>query len=169
MNANASTADTAAPRPGLGTIAASILGILTLGFVSGYLAGPDGAGGWYEALAKPDLTPPQWVFPVAWTLLYAVTGYAIARVWAAPSSAARTGALVAFAAQLALNLAWSPVFFGLRALDLAVWVTVALFAAAAYAAWRMARVDATAGVLMTPYLAWVGFALWLTASIAGAN
>ena len=147
-----------------------ILIVEALGLAIGAAFGPQ-PGGWYDGLAKPPLTPPGWVFPVAWTLLYAMMGLAASLVWSARSgsSSARNSALVAFAVQLALNLAWTPIFFGAELLGPAVVATIALLIAAAVAAWLMGRVDRRAAWLMIPYLVWVCFALYLTVWIWSAN
>ena len=113
---------------------------------------------WFAALRKPDLYPPPAIFGVVWSVLYTMMGLAAALLAAARGAALRKWALIAFGAQLLLNLAWSPVFFGehqitgalvvLAFLDLMVLVTLLLF-------WP---VRPLAGVLLLPYLAWVLFA-----------
>ena len=133
---------------------------LLLGFLSGVVGGsPDSL--WFESLAKPDIFPdPKW-FGIVWSILYVMMGIALALVCAAWGARGRTAALVAFAAQFAINLAWSPVFFGLHQITAAlvvigvlaagVVVTIALF-------WRVRKL---AAVLLLPYLAWVCFATLL--------
>ena len=71
---------------------------------------------WYRELARPSWAPPGWVFGPVWLTLYTMMGVAAWRVWRTPSGPARSRALGWFAAQLALNAAWTPVFFGLRSL-----------------------------------------------------
>ncbi|MEO1328826.1 MAG: TspO/MBR family protein [Pseudomonadota bacterium] len=156
-------------RPFWWTALCFIVGIEALGMVVGGLFAPT-PGGWYFQLEKPALNPPAWVFPVAWTLLYAMMGWAIARIWARPAETpGRATALWAFGVQLALNLSWSIVFFGLQALSAAVVATLALLASVLVATAAMARVDRMAGALMLPYCAWVAFAFYLTIWIAGNN
>ncbi len=155
-------------RPFWHTALAFIVAIELLGFIVGGVFGPT-PGGWYFQLEKPPANPPAWVFPVAWTLLYAAMGYAGARVYVAEGAPGRRAALTLFGVQLALNLGWSVVFFGLQALQPAVLTTIALLAAAMAATAAMARVDRVAGAVMIPYVLWVGFALYLTAWIAAAN
>ena len=113
---------------------------------------------WYAALTEPSFSPPSYLFGIVWPILYLLMGIALALVCAAWGARGRTAAIVAFAVQFAVNLAWSPVFFGLQQigwglavivlLDVLVIVTIVLF-------WR---VRTLAGVLLLPYLAWILFA-----------
>lgn len=162
--------DYAAPRRPFWQVALGfILALEAAGFVVGGVFGPQ-PGGWYFTLEKPALNPPAWVFPVAWTLLYAMMGWAVARIWARrPETPGRRAALTLFWIQFALNLSWSVVFFGLQALQPAVIATILLLAAAMSATAAMAKVDRIAGLLMAPYCVWVAFALYLTAWIAASN
>lgn len=132
--------------------------ILLLGMLSARL-GDSGYGNlWFDRLAKPALMPPGWVFPFAWSILYIVMGLALALVLGARDAKARGIAVTLFLVQLALNLAWSPVFFKEHRIMLAFGLIIAmlLWAGAATALfWRIRRV---AGLLMLPYLAWLMFA-----------
>lgn len=128
-------------------------------------------GDWYASLAKPAWTPPTWVFGPAWTILYAMMALAAWRLWrrlgARPRESRR--ALVLFAVQLALNLSWTPVFFGMQRPDLALVVILFLWVAIAatiVAAWKACK---TAAALLVPYLAWVTFATALNAAIWRLN
>jgi tryptophan-rich sensory protein len=128
-------------------------------------------GGWYASLAKPEWTPPPWVFGPAWTILYAMMAVAAWRLWrrrhARPHESRR--ALALFAVQLAMNLAWTPVFFGLQRPDLALVVILLLWVAIAatiMAAWKACK---TAAALLMPYLAWVTFATALNMAIWRLN
>lgn len=132
-------------------------GVVLLGFVSGQVGG-DANSLWFQSLEKPAIFPPPATFGIVWGILYAVIGFALALVGAAYGARKRKLALVLFAMQLALNLAWTPLFFGahqitgalilLLVLDVAVIATTMLF-------WQVRR---TAGLLMLPYLGWVLFA-----------
>ena len=120
-----------------------------------------GIQGWYQEIEKSALTPPDWTFGVVWPILYAMMGFALALVCAAWGAGGRTAAIALFAVQFAVNLAWSPTFFGAHQiaaglavivlLDVLVVATIALF-------WRVRRL---AGVLLLPYLAWILFATLL--------
>ena len=122
---------------------------------------------WYPTLAKPAFTPPDAVFGPVWTVLYAMMALAAWLVWR------RVGwqgwALYLFFAQLALNLLWSILFFGLQLVGLAlvdIVVLVVLIALTTAAFWR---VDRRAGLLLVPYLLWVVYASALNGAIWRMN
>ena len=125
--------------------------------------------GWYEALRKPAFTPPGWIFGPVWTLLYACMGIAAWLVWQRRGFRRAALPLGLFAAQLAMNAAWTPLFFGLRSpaaamVDLAaLWVLIALTTA------RFFPISRLAGWLMAPYLAWTTFAAALNLAIWRLN
>ncbi|MDR3468713.1 MAG: tryptophan-rich sensory protein [Xanthobacteraceae bacterium] len=150
-----------------------LLACLALVFVIAALAGlvtaPEIAT-WYADLAKPSWTPPRVVFPVAWTLLYGLMAVALWRLWdrAAPSPQRRQ-ALAFFLVQLALNAAWSPVFFGLHAIDAGLAVIVVLVVALFGTVVTSARVDRLSAILLLPYLLWVVYATTLNAGILAMN
>lgn len=120
----------------------------------------------YLALDRPLWAPPPWLFGPVWSVLYAVIGIAGWRVWrSAGSLGAARLALGLWSAQLLVNAAWPIVFFGREAFGGAVVVILvldALAAATVLAAWRHDRV---AGLLLVPYLAWLGFATALNVAI----
>jgi tryptophan-rich sensory protein len=124
---------------------------------------------WYKALTKPPFNPPDWVFAPVWTALYLLMAVAAWRVWRHRSSPERRSALVLFAIQLALNLLWSCVFFGLMAVGAALVEIVALWAAILGTAYKFIRIDLAAGWLMVPYAVWVSFAAVLNAAIWWLN
>lgn len=125
--------------------------------------------GWYAGLAKPPFNPPNLAFPVAWTILFALMAVALWRVAVLGRGDERREALVAFAIQLALNVAWSFAFFAARSPLLGLVVIGALLASIAWTIVRFRRVDGWAGALLYPYLAWVAFASVLNASILALN
>ena len=137
-------------------------GVMLAGFFSGVMAGSGPGNPWFDSLAKPAIYPPPQTFGIVWPILYALMGFAFAVVCASWGARGRGLAIGAFLVQLVLNLAWSPLFFGghqimaalvlIAALDVAVLVTLALF-------WRIRWY---AGALLVPYLAWIGFATFLT-------
>lgn len=123
--------------------------------------------GWYAGLAKPTFNPPNWIFGPVWSLLYALMAVAAWRVWRECGLVHR--AMLLFAIQLLLNLAWSWLFFGAHRPDLAV-IEVALLDAAVLATLILFwRIDRIAGTLLIPYLAWISFATVLNASIVRLN
>lgn len=121
---------------------------------------------WYPALAKPAWTPPPWVFAPAWTLLYAMIGVAAWRVW---RRRGWSGALTAYGIQLALNAAWSPLFFGARNPLAGLLDIVLLWAAIVVTLALFLRLDRVAGWLLAPYLLWVTFAAALNFSVWRLN
>lgn len=120
---------------------------------------------WYPTLAKPPFNPPNWLFAPVWTILYLMMAIAGWRVWRRTGWRAGGMALWWFAAQLALNLGWSGVFFGLRMPGPALVVIILLLAAIAVTTRLFWTADRWAGLLFLPYLAWVGFATMLNAAI----
>ncbi len=124
-------------------------------------------GEWYQALAKPVWTPPDWLFGPAWTLLYALMALAAWKVWIA---ARRIDlALAVYAAQLLLNASWSWLFFGLQRVDLALADIVALWLLIIVTIVLFRRRDRLASMLLWPYLAWVTYAAALTFEIWRLN
>jgi tryptophan-rich sensory protein len=119
-------------------------------------------GDWYKSLNKPRWTPPDWLFPVAWTLLYLCMSVAAARV-AMLSNAGQ--ALALWSVQIALNALWTPVFFGLRRLGAGLVIIFLLWLAVAATMLAFWQVDWIAGLLFAPYLLWVSIAGALNRSI----
>ena len=124
----------------------------------------------FQAMAKPPLTPPQWVFPVVWTALYILMGIASYLVYVSDASEPRRErALSLYAIQLLMNFAWSIIFFSMRAFLAAfVWLLVMLFVIVA-AAVRFRCIDRRAGSLMLPYAAWVVLAAYLNMGVYVLN
>lgn len=123
-------------------------------------------GAWYASLEKPQWTPPNWAFPVAWSALYLFIAIAGWLVWRTEGS----GPVVAvWALQLAFNAAWSWLFFGRRQMALAfvdilcLWLTIVVFIALAW------PLSPTAAFLFVPYLVWVSFAAVLNLRIWRLN
>jgi benzodiazapine receptor len=143
--------------------------LVLLGSASGWLSGSGYGNPWFDGLQKPFFMPPGWVFGAAWTTLYTLMGFALALILAEPPSDRRRNALVLFFAQLALNYSWSPIFFGAHDIQLALVVIFAMLVLAALAAGQFFRIRPLAGLLMTPYLAWLCFAAALTYAIDNLN
>ena len=143
--------------------------ILLLGSASGWLSNSGYDNGWFAGLNKPPFMPPGWAFGVVWPILYAMLGLAVALVLAEPPSERRRLALILFFAQLALNYAWSPLFFAAHDIQLALVTIFVITALAAMAAGQFRRIRPLAGALMVPYLAWLCFAAALNAAIDRLN
>ncbi|MFQ6549419.1 tryptophan-rich sensory protein TspO [Aestuariibius sp. 2305UL40-4] len=133
-------------------------------------AGATGAlfppGEWYERLEKPSWTPPNWVFPVAWTSIYLLIAFAAARVAPLDGSAY---AMAFWALQISLNALWTPVFFGLRRLKAAIPVLGVLWVAVVGATVTHFALDFWAGLAFLPYLTWVSVAAALNIKVAQLN
>jgi tryptophan-rich sensory protein len=142
--------------------------VLLLGFLSGAVS-EGGDSAWYRALAKPALTPPDWLFPVAWTLLYILIGFALAMILNARGARERPLAIGLFIMQLIVNLVWNPLFFGAHRVLLAFDVIVLLILLAIATTLVFGRIRAAAAWLMVPYLAWICFAAALTWDIHRLN
>jgi translocator protein len=121
---------------------------------------------WYATRRTSRLNPPPVVFAPVWTALYALIAVAGWRVYRAPRSRARTRALALWSAQLILNAAWTPLFFGRRRPGAALVDLVAMFAATAGFSATARTVDPIASRLMYPYLGWTAFAGYLNAVVA---
>lgn len=109
-------------------------------------------GAWYESLQKPTWTPPNWLFPVAWTTLYLLMAAAAARVSGIDGAAY---ALAFWSVQIAFNTLWTPIFFGLRRLRAAMGVMVGLWLSVAATTVALFGLDFWAGLMFVPYLVWV--------------
>jgi len=145
--------------------------LLTLTFALGGLgawATSPQIPGWYAQLHKPSFNPPNWVFGPAWTTLYILMAASMARVWRSThADALKTK--VAFFLMLALNAAWSPVFFALHRPDLSLWVIYFYVGALLVLIRYLWRQDRLAAALQFPHLAWLLFATALNSAIATLN
>ncbi len=141
-----------------------IAGVVVVGFIVGILNVP---GEWYQSLAKPPFNPPNWVFAPAWSLLYVLIGWAGARLFI--GRPLTSGALTLWTALLVLNLAWSPLFFGMEMPAAALVVVAALLAGILLFIARTWGKDRVAALFFVPYAAWVAFATLLNLSIVYLN
>jgi len=132
--------------------------VLLLGLASARLAPVGSANPWFLRLAKPGYLPPEWVFPVALAIVFALMGLALAMVINARGSRARRSALLLFAAQMVPGLAWPPVFFGMHQVTAALALVVAAAVLGLLAVILFGRVRMGAALLLLPYLGWLGFA-----------
>lgn len=119
-------------------------------------------GAWYRALSKPVWTPPNWLFPIAWTLLYISSAYAAARVAMLDDNAHAMGF---WALQIALNTLWTPVFFGLQRLRAGAVIIAGLWGAVVGTMVTFMALDPLAGWLIAPYVVWVSYAAALNLSL----
>jgi benzodiazapine receptor len=139
----------------------TIPAIVLVGSLMGYLSNSGFENGWYAALRKPSFQPPAWMFGVVWTILYTLLGLALAMVLREPPSNRRRDALWLFGGQLALNFSWSPIFFGLQMIEIALVVLIAMLVLALAAARYFRGLQPVSGWLMLPYLLWLCLAVVL--------
>ncbi len=148
---------------------AAALPVLAVAVVGSLVTEPN-IPGWYAGLEKPGFTPPNWAFPAAWTLLYAMMAFALWRILSLPKDRpGRSGAITAFFVQLALNCLWSFAFFGARSPIAGLVVIVALIVAILATIRAFWPLDRPAAFLLVPYLAWVLFATALNGAIWQLN
>jgi tryptophan-rich sensory protein len=140
-----------------------LLLVLGGGLLIGYATLP---GAWYASLIKPPFNPPNWVFAPAWTLLYVLIAVAGWRTWLREPAGA---AMKIWGAQLVLNFAWSPTFFGAKLMGPALVVILALLASIVLFIATVWNRDRISGWLFAPYAAWVAFATLLNASLLLLN
>ncbi|MBX2973168.1 MAG: tryptophan-rich sensory protein [Flavobacteriales bacterium] len=144
-------------------------GTLLIGALSG-IATDSSVRTWYPTLEKPVFNPPNWIFGPVWTFLYVLMGIAAGLVWnSIHDKALIRKALSIYAAQLALNAAWSILFFALRSPAMALVDIVVLWIAIAACIRAFKPLHGTAALLLYPYLAWVSFATVLNLSIVVLN
>jgi tryptophan-rich sensory protein len=123
-------------------------------------------GEWYQSLAKPSFNPPNWIFAPVWSILYVIIGFVGARTFL---NHRHSASMRFWIAQMMFNFAWSPLFFGVHEIAMALIVIIALLVSIiGFIATSWNR-DRPSALLFTPYLAWVTFATMLNASILLMN
>jgi tryptophan-rich sensory protein len=123
-------------------------------------------GQWYESLVKPSFTPPNWLFPVAWTIIYLLLAWAGYRLTLIPGSQV---VLALWAAQIALNTLWTPVFFGAHKMWAGMLIISLLWVVVAVMLVLAMQLDVITGLLLFPYLVWLCVAGALNFSILRNN
>ncbi|CAM3561456.1 TspO/MBR family protein [Flavobacterium chungbukense] len=151
-------------------IAIALIICLTVGYSASLVTRPS-IETWYVDLEKPVFNPPNWIFMPVWTLLYIFMAIAAALVWdkiKVQTEKVKT-ALLFFLIQLTLNAIWSYLFFGLKNPMLALIEIVLLWLMIYETYLKFIKINKISGYLLIPYLAWVGFATVLNASIWWLN
>lgn len=141
----------------------SVVGAELVGALSALIAGGD-FGTYYASLEKPPLSPPAWLFPVAWGIIYALMGLS-AYIICLSDSDKRDRAFKLYASQLLVNFLWAPMFFGLKSFGGGVVVIAALTALVAAMVWEFWKIRKKAAILVFPYLLWCLYATYLTIGI----
>ena len=131
-----------------------------IGVLAGWLT-QEGTALYRETVTKPPLSPPAIVFPIVWSILYALMGFGAARIRLSDDSPARRKAMVLFGAQLTFNFFWSIWFFRFQAFGFAFFWLIALWILILLMTVSFRKVDRTAALLQIPYLVWVAFAGYL--------
>ncbi len=135
-----------------------------VGALSGFLS-MEGSRSFSETAVQPPLSPPAILFPIVWTILYALMGIGAARVSQTPPSRERSQGLNLFIAQLIVNFFWSLIFFNDRAYGFAfIWLLL-LMALVILMIWSFWKIDKTAALLQIPYMLWLLFAAYLNAGV----
>lgn len=172
VSANRTSGTWAPARKGRWHDGLGLVGWIALCFAAaavGSLLTETTVGGWYQQLAKPAWNPPDWVFGPVWTLLYGMMGVAAWLVWRQRGFSDAVLPLSLFGVQLALNVAWSGLFFSLRSPGLAFAEILLLWCAILATLVAFWRVRAAAGALLVPYLLWVSYAATLNFAIWRLN
>ena len=123
----------------------------------------------YQVMNQPPLSPPGWVFPVVWTLLYGLMGLSAANIYAASPTPARSRGLNLFISQLITNFFWSPIFFNARAYGFALAWLLLLWVLVLLMILEFRKADKTAAKLQIPYLLWLTFAAYLNYGVWQLN
>lgn len=161
--------ETAKPWPSQTTEVIGLLVWFVVCFTAAFLTSSSGPDTWYRELNQPIITPPDWIFAPVWTVLYAMMSVAAWLVWKSGGLEKTKWALQVFLVQLALNAAWSWLFFGRHRIDLALIDIVALGTTIALTVYLFSKHSRVAASLMLPYLAWVSFATILNAAFWWQN
>lgn len=121
------------------------------------------------SVIKPPYSPPAIVFPILWTILYALMGISAARIYAAPESPDRTKGLWLFLIQLVINFAWCFVFFTFQAFLLGAILVAVMIGLVAVMALYFRRVDTLSAYLQIPYIIWLMIAEYLSLGVYYLN
>ena len=140
-----------------------IVGTELVGALSALISGGNFSG-FYNSLQQPPFAPPAWLFPVMWSILYALMGISAYLIWESDDTR-RKGAIILYCAQLFANFLWTPVFFGLKSLRGATAVVIAMLILIIAMIFSFQRINKTSAYLNLPYLLWTIFAAYLTIGV----
>ena len=140
-----------------------------IGFVGSFVT-RDSVSTWYAELSRPSFTPPDWTFGVVWPILYVMMGISAFLIWNEGFDKTEVKvALGIFGLQLILNGLWTPIFFGLQLIGLALIEILMMWAAILLTNIYFWKVSKPAALLLLPYILWVSFAIVLNASLFVLN
>lgn len=172
IDQSASPTSSHAPQPALGWQVAWLIGLVAVTFGAAALGSTvtsSSLDGWYPTLTKPAWNPPNWIFGPVWTTLYLLMAIAAWLVYRRGGWRPARGALGLYGLQLALNVAWSAIFFGLRAPGLAFAEILLLWLAITATGFAFGMHSRVAALLLVPYLAWTSFAALLNFTLWRLN
>ncbi|MFK7791909.1 MAG: TspO/MBR family protein [Devosiaceae bacterium] len=147
----------------------SMIAFFAVTFVAALSGGYFRPGQWYRDLTKPSWNPPDFLFPIAWTILYGMMAFAAWIVWEAAGWPAAAVPIGLWFVQLVLNALWSALFFGLKRMDYALMDVTLMWIIIAATIFTFWPISSLAGWLMVPYLVWVSFAAFLNLTILRLN
>ena len=155
-------------RVSTASVVVSVIAVAAVALVGSYFSGMN--RGWYERIIKPAWQPPDWAFPVAWSIIFALSAISIILIW---STLPRTGLtywiIGVFMLNGILNVTWSALFFGNRLILLAVYDAGLLFLSVLMIMVLARPISRIASLLLIPYVGWVAFATVLTQAIYQLN
>ncbi len=143
------------------------LGILlteSIGALSGWLS-KDGMKIFSASISKPPLSPPAFLFPIVWGILYALMGISAVRIYLSPQSTERNRALNVYITQLIVNFFWSLIFFNAQAFLFAFFWLLILWFLVLWMILLFHKVDPLSAKLQIPYLLWLSFAAYLNLGV----
>ena len=146
-----------------------LLGWAAITFLAGFIAAQFEPGSWYQTINKPAFTPPDTLFPIVWPVLYLCMAVAAWLIWKDYGFTNGRRALKWFGLQLALNAAWSWLFFGRHDIGIALGEIILLWIAILFTIFLFWKKNKTAAYLMIPYILWITFAIALNYAIWQLN
>jgi len=138
--------------------------LITIGAIIGSFTKPE-ISAWYSTLNRSPFTPPNYIFPIAWTILYGMIGACGSIIWHARSSQTVKLMKILYIIQLVLNWSWTPLFFNYHLVGLSLFVLCCMDSVVGLLIWLAYRKIKLASLLLIPYLFWILFATYLNAYI----
>lgn len=120
---------------------------------------------WYSSLIQPPLAPPSWLFSPVWIVLYISMIIALIFYAVKPSNQKKVWGYILFVTQILVNLAWTPAFFGVRNIGLALIIVILLDILVLFNIIEFSKISKASGKILIPYFLWILFATYLNAGI----